>query len=604
MRVAIPRYELDRALPQPVRSRLRPAAEPDRRVRRPVPELVPDRYRIKRDARGDVLTCIEAPTLRVRVRRGFTVTATEARSYPPGSIFLDGAAKGEPFLDTERSVYNLDHHEGCVRPFTLSTCEQAMVLIRRGLDLRKRDWTIYANDADLDTLLAIWVLLNHLRLEDADTRAELMPLLRLQGAIDAQGLELQELCALPPDLLRETRARMDRIRERELILKARGRWNEVDLLAYTAERLRIVDGLIYAGKRFDGVTEVEELARTELTHDSIAVVCRSRAGIYEVEQQLRRLHGGRLGMIVLQKDPSTYSLRQVDPYLPVTLDRIYDRLNLIDPAAGGSRSPNRWGGSAEIGGSPRQTGTRATPEQIAAECRNACRRPTASQRLSRLGRAAWLSALLVLAAAASALVPSALSDAVPERLVLFAGVLTVLSGSAFLFCARRAPGLYGLRPPAGARWCVLLPVALFGALAGGVWTPSLTVGLAAPAPSAWPALATFLALPLTAELLFRGLIHGTLAASFPIQRAGGPWFLSGPVVLSSALYAVAGAGALAAGALQSHPWVAPGWAATLLGALLFGIAAGMARERAESIAAPLALHGICVAAALLVRQLL
>jgi hypothetical protein len=209
----------------------------------------------------------------------------------------------------------------------------------------------------------------------------------------------------------------------------------------------------------------------------------------------------------------------------------------------------------------------------------------------------------VLAAGASAVVPSVLRDAVPERLVLFAGVLTLLSGGAFLLCARRAPGLYGLRRPVGARWCALLPVALFGALAGGVWTPSVTVRLAAPGPSDWPALGVLLALPFTAELLFRGLIHGTLAASFPIQRAGGPWFLSGPVLLSSGLYALVGAAALGAGLLQSHPWVAPGWAAPLFGALLFGIAVGMARERAESIAAPLALHGACLAAVLVTRLL-
>ncbi len=130
---------------------------------------LPDRYRIKRDDTGAVLTCVEAPTVSVRVQHGFTVTAAAARSAAPGSVFLDGAAQGEPFLDPKREVYNLDHHEACVRSFLLATCEQAMVLVRKGLDLRKREWTVYANDADLDTVLAIWVLLNHLRLDDGST---------------------------------------------------------------------------------------------------------------------------------------------------------------------------------------------------------------------------------------------------------------------------------------------------------------------------------------------------------------------------------------------------------------------------------------------------
>src|SRR5438552_2578280 len=185
-----------------------------------------------------MLTCVEAPTVSVRVQHGFTVTAGAARSAAPGSTFLDGAAQGEPFIDPKRENYNLDHHEGCVRSFLLATCEQAMVLIRKGLDLRKREWTVYANDADLDTVLAIWVLLNHLRLNErsTETRERVMPLVRLQGVIDAQGLDMLDMSALPPELLAETQARIDELREPELALKRRGRWGESDLLGYTADR--------------------------------------------------------------------------------------------------------------------------------------------------------------------------------------------------------------------------------------------------------------------------------------------------------------------------------------------------------------------------------
>src|SRR5437763_7051306 len=189
---------------------------------------LPDRYRIKRDDTGAVLTCVEAPTVSVRVQHGFTVTAAAARSAAPGSVFLDGAAQGEPFLDPKREVYNLDHHEACVRSFLLATCEQAMVLVRKGLDLRKREWTVYANDADLDTVLAIWVLLNHLRLDDGstETRARVMPLVRLQGVIDAQGLDMHDMSALHPELLAEIQACIDELREPELALKRRGRRGE------------------------------------------------------------------------------------------------------------------------------------------------------------------------------------------------------------------------------------------------------------------------------------------------------------------------------------------------------------------------------------------
>ena len=305
---------------------------------------LPDRYRVKLDDTGAVLTCVEAPTVSVRVQRGLTVTAAAARSAAPGSIFLDGAAQGEPFLDPKREVYNLDHHEGCVRSFLLATCEQSMVLIRKGLDLRKREWTVYANDADLDTVLAIWVLLNHLRLDDrgTETRARVMPLVRLQGVIDAQGLDMQDMSALPPELLAEIHGCIDELREPELALKRRGRWGESDLLGYTADRLRAIDRLVYSPTHFDDVTDIDQLARVEIANGSVAVVCRSKAGIYEVERQLRRLHGKRLGVIVLRTSASTYTLRLVNPYLPTSLERVYTYLNLVDPGAGGHRSANRW----------------------------------------------------------------------------------------------------------------------------------------------------------------------------------------------------------------------------------------------------------------------
>jgi hypothetical protein len=322
----------------------------------------------------------------VRIRHGVTATAAAARGAAPGSIFLDGAAHGAPFIDTQREVYNLDHHEGCVRAFTLATCEQAMVLIRKGLDLRRRDWEVYANDADLDTVLAIWVLLNHIRLNDRDDDVcrRVMPLLRLQGVIDAQGLELRDLCGLPDEALAEAQDWIDELRSRELALKARGRWQDRDRVEYTADRLRAIDRLVYEPEAFGDLQEIEQLVRVELANGSVAIVCRAKTGIYEVEHELRRLHGKRLGVVALATGPTSYSLRQANAYLPATLDAVYARLNLIDAACGGADPANRWGGSAEIGGSPRASGTRLTPAQIAQACRDAFSPPTRLRRAVRV----------------------------------------------------------------------------------------------------------------------------------------------------------------------------------------------------------------------------
>ena len=108
-----------------------------------------------------------------------------------------------------------------------------------------------------------------------------------------------------------------------------------------------------------------------------------------------------------------------------------------------------------------------------------------------------------------------------------------------------------------------------------------------------------LALPLASELLFRGLVQGSLVTCFPIQKCGGPWFLSRPAVLSAVLYVAWGA------VLQNLPVALTqtmlGGPAALLGALVFGAAAGLARERSESVIAPILLHWMGIAAVLLAR---
>ncbi len=553
----------------PAAVRARPA-QPALRDVSARPARLPNRYR----TRDGVLSCLEAPTLAVRVERGFSVTAAAARSHAPGAIFLDGAAQGPPFVDAGRAVYNLDHHEGCVRPFTLATCEQAMVLLRRGLDLGRRDWTVYANDADLDTVLAIWVLLNHLRLGADDTlRAAIMPLLRLEGCIDAHGLGKDDLCALEPEQLALAHERMARLREKELSLKAGGHWEQVDLLAYVADRLRALDALVYSPEQLDDVEEIEELARADLGNGSVAVVCRAKQGIYEVETQLRRIHGTRLGVIALQKGPTCYSLRQVDPALGADLEAVYSRLNLVDPGSGGGRSADRWGGSPEIGGSPRLAGTRLAPGEIAEVCGRVHRKPGARERLATIATTGLAAALLVLAAA----VPLRLevAGAKMEPPLAMAGLLLAFSAWALLGAGRRAPGLYGLRPPSGLDAWALLPLALGGALMGGAWVPV-----------SMPSAALLLSLPFASELLFRGFVHGRLASSFAIQGVGGPWFVSVPVLVSAALFALC-------------TTLLPIVSGSAAGAFVLGVAAGMARERSESLIPAVALHALGMGALLL-----
>lgn len=60
--------------------------------------------------------------------------------------------------------------------------------------------------------------------------------------------------------------------------------------------------MIYSLHHLEGVLEVEELARAAISESHLVIICRGEPGIYEeVELHLRRLHGKRLGVIILRR---------------------------------------------------------------------------------------------------------------------------------------------------------------------------------------------------------------------------------------------------------------------------------------------------------------
>jgi hypothetical protein len=552
-------------------------------------EPVRKRYVIRTDSEKRYLASLDAPNIAVRLERGLAVSGGAARKAPEGTIYLDGAAAGEPFMDTQRQVYNLDHHEGCVRSFTLSTCEQAMVLSIKGLDLRSGEWTLWANEPDLDTVLAIWVLLNHhhLSAEGSEVRRTIMPVLRLEGAIDAGGLRFAELCGFPEDLTQRTMQTIDELRREELFQKSTGNWSSLDFLEHTRRVLHGIDALVYAPGELAEIPDIEEIARVPITGDRIAVICRAGSGIYEVERGLAQLHGNRVGLIALQTSPGTYTLRQSDSFLPISLDQIYERLNTLDPAVRGDA--NRWGGSAEIGGSPRRTGTALSPGEIGGAVQWVYRQP------STLRRALAVAAAVLGAVAATALglTVSALGEPggsglgdwpsvlASGRQPLFAVVVLAVSACAVL-AGWSHRHLLGLGPPRGWRW---IPLALVGAAAGvlgGAWSAGTGGG-------DLDALGVLLLAPLACELMFRGAVHGLLAGSWRIQHTGGRWFVSVPTLITAVLSAafVLFLTDGATGAWGLGVWSLP---LRVVAALVFSVACGVVRERSASVLPPVLIH--------------
>ena len=190
----------------------------------------PNRYTIKNSSAGNILICLEAPNVAVHVETGLTIPASAARKAPSGTVYLDGVAQCGPFMDNEKQIYNFDHHQGCIRPFTLSTCEQVLVMILKGMDFRGREWSVFANEPDLDTILAIWLILNHLRIRKKgfDRLRFLCALVRLEGTIDSHGLEMTEFSGLSPGLNKKTIEVIESLRTEELSLKQDALWEGKD----------------------------------------------------------------------------------------------------------------------------------------------------------------------------------------------------------------------------------------------------------------------------------------------------------------------------------------------------------------------------------------
>ncbi len=565
---------------------------------------VPNRYVIKEDDDRRYLACLEAPEIKVRVDRDMTVTASAAKKADEGSIFLDGAAQSAPFLDLERRVYNLDHHEGCVRAFTLSTCEQALVLVSRGLDLREKPWQIFANEPDLDTVIAIWVLLNsmHLGLTDTAIRSVVVPLVRLEGVIDSHGLELVELTGFSQDHLEETSRSLERLREPELSRKRHGQWDRMDPLEFVSSQLQVLDRMVYPADYFEAFRGIEELAKVELTENRIAVVCRCDCGIYELEKEFKRLYGKRLGIIVLQKSPRSYTLRQVDPFLPVNLEKAYRKLNLLDSAVKASDAADRWGGSAEIGGSPRKSGTNLTPDEIVGILRLVYRKPSALERATSIGSAVVASGVPMLAGwfavSAGNRGLESFSQALADRQPEFLAAGLAMSLIFLIIMGRRGRRrLYGLRWPEGRWWGLIAPAVMIGAIAGGVWSFGWSLANGGVMPGQMTGWLCLFGFPLLAEVTFRGLAHGLLMNSFSVQYSSGRWFVSWPVAVSALLYA---AWTIPFSSMTLPAAIWPGLTIFLVpvAALACGLGLGVVRERSGSFLSSLAVHWLAVATAI------
>jgi hypothetical protein len=564
---------------------------------------LPERYKTREHDSKRILICLETPNIQVRIEPGLTFPSSAVRKSPPGTIYLDGVAQSEPLMDLEKQIYNFDHHEGCIRPFTLSTCEQVLVMILKGMDLRGKDWRVLANEPDLDTILAIWLIFNHVRIQQKEFGGlnRLCALVRLEGIIDSHGLEMASFSGFAPKLLTKTKKMIEYLRAEEVDLKSKGVWKETDFLGYAALILHKVDRIIYKSEELDDVKDVKELARIEFGDNRIAVVVETQLGIYELESYLNRLYGERLGLVILKKDERTYTLRRLDPFMAGDLNAVYRILNFIDPAVRGCAEGNKWGGSADIGGSPRgDGGTKLTPPQIAKACRDAFEKPRPGRNVIRFIHSLILTGFIIGLSAVCASLPffrswlesTSTGDLVAKTYFAFLATMLFFTLVCLGIYAHKRPWQFGFALPSGRSWWIWLPFVLLSVTSIGIYFPYKGIK----AISHFEIIIYLVVLvPLSSELLFRGLVHGILINPHNVRSRDRRSYFSFPAIASAFLYA-----AFLTGTLLYQNYLQNGFQAIstiecLFAALVIGLSTAFVRERSQSIFPSVLFHAMGMA---------
>jgi hypothetical protein len=279
----------------------------------------------------------------------------------------------------------------------------------------------------------------------------------------------------------------------------------------------------------------------------------------------------------------------------------------MDPTVKGRTGINRWGGSGDIGGSPRDSGTRLSPEQIVSACRDVIEKRSDIRHVKRFLTSAAFALLVVVAAIATGQNWHPLSwfgwdtanICVQTQMFGFHLALLVFSTIMLTVVAWHRPWQFGIMLPTGKDWWLILPFAILCGLTGDILVPRPSMFIA-DTPTAW--IMALVLIPLSLELLFRSLVHGMMARLATIQDSESKWFFSGPTIGSSLLYVVVVG--LQMNTLSAVPLMESLTNGILVKyavvAVIFGLGAGMIRERSHSILPAWLFHAVAVATLLLI----
>lgn len=289
------------------------------------------------------------------------------KTFPGFSTALDGIVDGpSEFWEADPNERNpklrgpkqiFDHHEGCVRDATLCTAKQVNRAIRTGLFEAFKQCghpriTAYAQDADDDVMLATYQLrhpahANRKRLKEMVELVDLLDtvngfypvqkrwhLLKMQVWVMEPYAEARMSVEWDTMTASAMHGLMEKMHER-MRKTMYGYYHEVE----PDTRYKLLE----AHGKFAVIEEIGRYARYELAKKgftSFLAVTKRADGLYR------------------------YTIARRSPYIvdrPIKQD--YIALNILE---GKTPKGDKWGGSTLGGGSPQDSGSRLTPNQVVA----------------------------------------------------------------------------------------------------------------------------------------------------------------------------------------------------------------------------------------------
>jgi hypothetical protein len=254
------------------------------------------------------------------------------KSLPEYSIALDGFVQGPSTDDYENHRYSFDHHAGCSRFATLSSCEQTWTAIMLGLDPSL--YNIYCNDVDADVCASIWCLKNPERCKESLVEKLITAIGRADryaGAIEMNGMKkiIEWVCA--PETESKRNGDYEKISNDGLKSILESILHRIDL--YVNGEASVEFSKQQINSEFKVIRNENGWSLIE-SHDPHSLAAIWGAGLDKVVV-IRPLEDKSTAVTIAKKSEFIEGF---------PIKKIFSELNKIEPG---------WGGGSTIGGAPR-----------------------------------------------------------------------------------------------------------------------------------------------------------------------------------------------------------------------------------------------------------